>query len=82
LHEYCSLRDSRFVTDDRKFYWKDNEAALAFGKHKGKTLQFLVKHERDYLHWMQNGDFTDETKALIADALRGIFPTKRSINSD
>jgi len=78
LHKYCSVSDSRYVTTDRKFYWKNNEAVLSFGKHKGKSLQFLAEHERDYLQWMQNGDFTDETQNVVADALRGIFPTKES----
>ena len=40
--------------------------------------QYLVENERDYLLWMQNGDFTDETKIVISDALSGIFPTKES----
>jgi DNA polymerase-3 subunit epsilon len=83
LHTYCSPRsDDRFVTIDRKFAWKNKNAVLTFGKHKGKSLQHLVEHERDYLLWMQNGDFTDETKNIIADALSGIFPRKESKNKD
>ncbi len=79
LHKYCVPRtDNRFVTSDRKFMWKNNEAVLSFGKHKGKSLQFLVENERDYLVWMQNGDFTEETKAIITDALQGNFPTKEN----
>ena len=78
LHKYCTSGDNRFVTSDRKFLWKGGEAALSFGKHKGKTLRWLVEHERDYLQWMQNGDFTDETKQVIADAFRGIFPDKKT----
>ncbi|MBN1482434.1 3'-5' exonuclease [candidate division KSB1 bacterium] len=78
LHKYCEPRDSRFVTTDRKFYWKNNEAVLSFGKHKGRSLQWLVENERDYLLWMLNGDFTDETKAVIDNAMRGVFPAKAS----
>ncbi|MBN1561985.1 3'-5' exonuclease [candidate division KSB1 bacterium] len=78
LHSYCSPRpDGRFVTTDRKFAWKNNSAVLTFGKHKGKSLQHLVEHEREYLLWMKNGDFTDETKNVIADALNGIFPLRK-----
>ena len=76
LHKYCQPRDNRFVTSDRKFYWKDGEATLSFGKHKGKSLKWLVEHERDYLLWMQNGDFTDETKNVIEAAFNGQFPSK------
>jgi len=80
LHKYCLPNDSRFVTRDRKFMWKSGEAVLAFGKHKGKTLRWLVEHERDYLLWMQNGDFTDEAKQVITDAFRGVFPAKDNSN--
>jgi DNA polymerase III subunit epsilon len=76
LHKYCLPRDSRNVTTDRKFYWKEGEATLSFGKHKGKSLRWLVENERDYLMWMQNGDFSDETKRLIEDAFLGTFPSK------
>lgn len=82
LHRYSAPRDSRFVTNDRKFYWQNNDAVLSFGKHKGKSLQWLVENERDYLMWMMNGDFTDETKMVIENALRGIFPTKESNEND
>lgn len=78
LHKYCAPRDSRFVTADRKFFWRHGEAVLGFGKHRGKTLQWLVENERDYLLWMKNGDFGEQTKALIADALNGVFPKKNN----
>ncbi len=83
LHNYCVPKDNRWVTSDRKFYWRNGEAVLSFGKHRGQTLAWLVENQRDYLIWMQNGDFTDETKAVIADALQGIFPqSNKSDKSD
>ncbi|MBN1465476.1 3'-5' exonuclease [candidate division KSB1 bacterium] len=83
LHAYCMPRpDHRFVTSDKKFAWKNDQAVLTFGKHKGKSLPYLVEHERDYLIWMQNGDFAEETKNLIADALNGIFPRRESDNAE
>jgi DNA polymerase III subunit epsilon len=78
LHKYCAPRDNRFVTSDRKFIWRNGDAALSFGKHRGKTLQWLVDNERDYLNWMANGDFGEQTKALIANALNGVFPKKEN----
>jgi len=82
LHKFCAPRDNRFVTSDRKFLWKNNQAVLSFGKHKGKSLQWLVEHERDYLIWMQNGDFSDETKTVIESALNGMFPSKDQNEDD
>ncbi|RPI01703.1 MAG: 3'-5' exonuclease [Calditrichaeota bacterium] len=80
LHAYCNQRDNRFVTVDRKFMWKNDEAVLSFGKHRGKSVQWLVENEKDYLLWMKNGDFSDETKKLIEQAFLGIFPQKKSEN--
>jgi len=77
LADYCRLTDNRYVTKDRKFYWRHNQPVLSFGKHKGKSLKWLVENDRDYLMWMQNGDFTDETRQLIQDALQGIFPQRK-----
>ena len=82
LHKYCAPRESRFVTPDRKFQWRNGEATLTFGKHRGKSLQWLAENERDYLLWMKNGDFGDETKGLIAAALEGIFPKRKMEEED
>jgi DNA polymerase III subunit epsilon len=77
LAEYCSSdNNDRWVTADRKFYWRHGEPVLAFGKHKGKSLKWLYENELDYLRWMSEKDFTEETLTLIQAALQGRFPQK------
>jgi len=76
LHSYCNATSDRWVTQDRKFYWRNGEAVISFGKHRGKSLKWLQENEPDYLEWMKDSDFSDETKSLIEDAIKGIFPRK------
>jgi len=78
LHQYCrKQQDSRFVDTQRKFFWKDGEAAINFGKHKGETLRDLVRTHRDYVEWMvQDGKFPQDAIDLCWKALRGEFPKK------
>jgi len=37
-----------------------------FGKHKGKPVAQVLADEPSYLSWMQNGDFTQDTKAVLS----------------
>lgn len=59
-----------------KFAWKDGEAVITFGKHKGKTLRWLAA-EGGFLRWMLGADFGVEVKALAREALAGRFPTRK-----
>lgn len=79
LAAYCSNGDrQRWLTSDRKFYWKNNEAVISFGKNRGKSLQWLYENDLDYLRWMSEKDFAEETLVLIQAALRQEFPQKNS----
>ena len=77
LHRLCNPDEGRFVDATRKLEWAaGGEVALAFGKHRGRTLRELAVRERSYLEWIAGSDFTPEVKAIVADALRGVFPGK------
>ena len=82
LHEFCSPKDDRWVTQDRKFYWRHGKATIGFGKHKGKSLEWIVEKDRDYLMWMKSGDFSADTKEMIINALNGTFPVNNGSNDD
>jgi DNA polymerase-3 subunit epsilon len=36
-----------------------------FGKHKGKTVEQILKEEPSYYSWMMNGDFPLNTKQVL-----------------
>ena len=44
-----------------------------FGKHRGRSLKELVEQEADYLQWMLDKDFPEDTKSVIAQAMEGRY---------
>ena len=82
LHKYCNTTSDRYVTQDRKFYWRNGEAVISFGKHRSKSLEWLHDNDPDYLMWIKNSDFSDETKMLIDNALNGLYPKKKKTEED
>ena len=43
-----------------------DEAVISFGKHKGKTAREVYFSEPSYFAWIDNGDFTLDTKRQFA----------------
>ncbi len=75
LHTFCNKQNERFVDSQRKFMWKDGEAAFNFGKHKGELLRTMVRDQRDYIEWVvSEGKFPQEMVDICWRALRGEFP--------
>ena len=77
IHEFCNEVPDRFVTPDRKFYWRNGKAVISFGKYRSKSIQWMAQHDPEYLKWMTTGEFAEETKAMVKDALEGKFPEKK-----
>lgn len=50
----------------RLIYNDKGEAVVNFGKHKDKTARQVWETEPSYFSWIQNGDFTLDTKAQFA----------------
>ena len=46
-------------------YNKDNIPCFSFGKHKGKTVDFIIDNEPGYLGWILNSDFPMYTKKIL-----------------
>ena len=54
----------------------DGEAVISFGKHKGKTARYVFETEPAYFSWIENGEFTKDTKRQFA-LLREKFEAER-----
>ena len=46
-------------------YNKDNIPCFSFGKHKGKTVDFIIENEPGYLGWILNSDFPMYTEKIF-----------------
>ena len=60
----------------RLLYGKDGEAVISFGKHKGKTAREVYRTEPSYFAWIQNGEFTLDTKRQF-EILRQQFDAEK-----
>lgn len=58
---------SRYVDyAGRLIYNENGDAVINFGKHKDKTAREVYRTEPSYFAWIQNGEFTLDTKAQFA----------------
>ena len=58
---------SRYVDyAGRLIYNENGDAVINFGKHKDKTAREVYRVEPSYFAWIQNGEFTLDTKAQFA----------------
>jgi DNA polymerase-3 subunit epsilon len=71
---YDLYRDTSWIDTEGKLAWRGGEAAINFGKHRGRTLRDLAESEPDYLKWMLGRDFSAEVTGIIEAALRSEFP--------
>ena len=53
-----------------------NEAVISFGKHRGRTAREVWQTEPSYFAWIENGEFTLDTKRCFA-SLRQQFESER-----
>ena len=60
----------------RLLFGKDGEAIISFGKHKGKTAREVYRIEPSYFAWIQNGEFTLDTKRQF-EILRQQFEAEK-----
>jgi len=78
LHGASQQGDDKFVDASRRFAWRDGEPTFQFGKYKGKSLRWTASEQGDrrYLQWMLDGNFEDEVKGIVRDALAGRIPVR------
>ena len=60
----------------RLAYNDKKEPVITFGKHKGKTAKEVYQHEPSYFSWIEQGEFTLDTKRQFA-LLRQEFDKER-----
>jgi DNA polymerase-3 subunit epsilon len=65
LEDYAKFTTQFIVALPDKFIFKNGEAIFNFGKHKGKSLQSVIKTEPSFIDWMLRSDFSDDVKALL-----------------
>ncbi len=81
LHRYCNPDEGKYLDRQRKLIWNDDgNAVLTFGKFSKSTLQEIcaLADGRGYLEWMLKKDFNEDLKAILREALDGVFPQREA----
>ncbi len=67
LAEYSEMGNKMADYAGRFVYNADGEPCFNFGKHKGKTIEDVLRREPSYYSWMMNGDFPRYTKKVLQE---------------
>jgi len=77
LDAFCNPTDPNWVDRQGKLKWNDEkDAVINFGRNAGRTLRELVQAERGFLEWILRGQFPEDTKRVIRNALAGNLPRR------
>jgi DNA polymerase-3 subunit epsilon len=74
LHAHLHPTDPNWIDSQGKVAWHSGEPVLTFGKHRDRPLRELVAEESNYLRWVLDKDFPEDTKSIIAEAIEGRYP--------
>ena len=61
--------EDEMVDFARRFIKENGIEIFNFGKHKGKTVEKVLKEEPQYYDWMMKGDFAMNTKQKLTEIL-------------
>jgi DNA polymerase III subunit epsilon len=61
------LGDEPIVDFARRFIFENGVEVFNFGKHKGRPVADVLKHEPQYYDWMMKGDFPMHTKQKLTE---------------
>lgn len=67
LSEYSEMGNKMVDYAGRFVYNADGEPCFNFGKHKGKTIEEVLRREPSYYAWMMQGDFPRYTKKVLQE---------------
>ncbi len=85
LHRFCNPDEGKYLDRHRKLIWTDTgEAMFTFGKFNQRILQEVcaLPAGRSYLEWMLQKDFSEDLKAILREALDGVFPRQEEQGHD
>ncbi len=64
IHQFTG-QSKNFDLAGRMIYNEKKEVVFNFGKHKGKSVEAVLKAEPSYYEWMMQGDFPEDTKRRL-----------------
>jgi len=80
LHELSATLNDQYCDGARRFAWRDHEPVFNFGRLRGKSLRWVAGDptERKYLRWFLDGNFEEDAKGIVREALHGRIRRRRA----
>jgi DNA polymerase-3 subunit epsilon len=63
------IGEEKIVDYARRFVFENGVEVFNFGKHKGRTVEDVLRTEPQYYDWMMKGDFALHTKHKLTEIL-------------
>jgi DNA polymerase-3 subunit epsilon len=81
LHEVSASHNDAYCDLGRRFMWRDAEPVFNFGRLRGRTLRWVAADptERRYLRWFLEGNFEEDAKVIVREALSGRIRRRRRL---
>jgi DNA polymerase-3 subunit epsilon len=61
--------EDQIIDFARRFIYENGVEVFNFGKHKGKSVNQVLKEEPQYYDWMMKGDFALHTKQKLTEIM-------------
>ena len=72
-------KDPGQVDAGRRLRRVNGEVRITFGRFRGQPLAAVARREPDYLRWVLGGDFPDDLKAVVRDALAAVAAASAAV---
>lgn len=72
-----TIGEENLVDYARRFVFENGVEIFNFGKHKGKTVEDVLRAEPQYYDWMMKGDFPLHTKYKLTEILNRTLLKKK-----
>jgi DNA polymerase-3 subunit epsilon len=71
------IGEEDWVDYSRRFVMENGVEKFNFGKHKGRTVEDVLRNEPQYYDWMMNGEFSLHTKQKLTEIRNRVFFKKK-----
>jgi DNA polymerase-3 subunit epsilon len=73
-----SIGEEDIVDYSRRFIKENGVEKFNFGKHKGRSVEEVLRKEPQYYDWMMNGEFSLHTKQKLTEIRNRVFFKKNN----
>ncbi len=75
LDSYCNPQNPDWADRTGRLKWEDGQILINFGKNKGKSIRTLIEKDTGFINWLLKSDFPADTREIIINAQKGIWPS-------